>query len=296
MIRSMTGFGRAVAERDGVRFQAELKSVNHRFFNASFRLPREHAHLESELVAFCASRLERGHLNVLLEVEPAAGAGVEGPRLERDALDRYLEIIESLESLPGVTKRISVEALLSLPGVIEQGAEAHELDDGAFLDGARVVLGSALDALVAGRETEGAALSKDLRDRLDEFEELRERILERLPERESRERERLRGKVAELVSEPGEQIEDRIAQEIVLYADRIDMSEELTRLGSHVERFRDELDARGAVGRKLTFLLQEIHRETNTIGAKANDADIQQAAVEMKAVLEKMREQTENVE
>ncbi|MDX1622599.1 MAG: YicC/YloC family endoribonuclease [Gemmatimonadota bacterium] len=296
MIRSMTGFGRSEAEAHGVRFRVEIKSVNHRFFNANLRLPREFDHLERRLEATCSSRIERGHLSVQLELERSGSAAGGGPTLERDTLDRYLEIVESLESLPGVTKRISVEGLLALPGVVEWASGSAGLDDEAFLEGAGRALEDALEELLAAREEEGAAIEADLRGRLAAIDEQRERIVALLPEREARERERLRTKVAELLEDPEEASESRIAQEVILYADRVDVSEELTRLAAHLERFHEELEGDGAVGRKLTFLLQELHREANTIGAKANDAEIQQASVEIRAEIERMREQAENVE
>lgn len=297
MIRSMTGFGRGEVESDGHRYRAEVKSVNHRYFNANARLPREYAHLESRLMAACAERIERGHVSLLIEVEPAGSAAVPGPGLNRDVLDRYLEIVESLELLPGVTKRVSVEALLAFPGVIDWNTSMEPVGDEAFLGGAGAALSEALDRLVESRDVEGAALERDFRERIEAIENRRRRILELAPRREARERERLGRKVAELLAGGGEEAKDRIAQEIVLFADRLDVSEELTRMRAHLDHFESELGGgTGGVGRKLTFLLQELSREANTLGAKANDAEMQQAAIEIKAELEKMREQAENVE
>lgn len=298
MIRSMTGFGRGEAESDGHRFRAEIKTVNHRYFNASVRLPREHSHLENRLVAACAERIERGHVSVQLEVEPSSDrVAARGPALDREVLDRYLEIIEGLEGLPGVTKRVSVEALLGFTGVLDWDVGQSGLDDETFLAGAAAALSSALDELVASREVEGRALERDLRERIDAIEARRRQIEEIAPRREEQERERLQRKVAELLGEAGGDPDPRIAHEIVLLADRLDVSEELTRMRAHLDHFEAELggDAE-AVGRKLTFLLQELGREANTIAAKANDAEMQQAAIEIKAELEKMREQAENVE
>lgn len=293
----MTGFGRGEVELHGHRFRAEAKSVNHRYFNANLRLPREFSHLESPLIGRCSDRIERGHLNVQLEVEPVAGEGARGPRLRRAVLDRYLELVEGLEGLPGVTGRMPVDALLTLPGVVEWEPEEIELGDDAFLEGAAAAIDVALDELVAAREAEGRALEVDLRARLATIEELRAGIEASAPAREERERERLRRKVESLLSDVDEALEERLAQEVVLLADRVDVSEELTRMAAHLERFSTDVEeSDGAIGRKLTFLLQELQREANTIGAKANDAGIQQAAVEIKAELEKMREQAENVE
>jgi uncharacterized protein (TIGR00255 family) len=296
MIRSMTGFGRGESQFDGYRFLVEIKSVNHRFLNTSLRLPREFGHLESALAAQCATRCERGHLSVKLDVEPIEGGQGRGPRLNREVLDRFLQLADGLEALPGVTGRLPVDALLTLPGVLEWEPVPIRLADDEFLAGAGEALGSALDEVVATRGIEGRALETDLRERLDALDQCGVRLAELAPAREARERERLRAKLAELMPADDPALEQRVAQEVVLHADRVDISEELTRMRAHLDHFRSELDASGAVGRKLTFLLQELHREANTIGSKANDPAMQRIAIEIKSELEKMREQAENVE
>lgn len=297
MIRSMTGFGRGESEAAEYRFLVEIKSVNHRFLNTNLRLPREFDHHESVLVARCAERCERGHLNVRVEVEPGAGRDARGPRLNREALDRLLEIVASIDGAEGVRGGVSAEGLLALPGVIDWEPPAIALDDAAFLAGARLALDAALEELNQSRATEGRALEADFRARLDSIERWRGRIEGDAPLREQRERERLQEKVRALLGDLDDESEQRIATEIVLLADRVDISEELTRLRAHLDHFAGELDAgQAGVGRKLTFLLQELNREANTIGAKANDSAMQLAAIEIKSELEKMREQAENVE
>jgi uncharacterized protein (TIGR00255 family) len=169
--------------------------------------------------------------------------------------------------------------------------------DEAFLEGAGDALGAALDALVESRRTEGRALFEDFQARLDAIESHRRRIEELAPLREQRERERLREKVRMLLQDPAQESERRIEEEIVLLADRVDVSEELTRMRAHLDHFAAELESdERSIGRKLTFLLQELGREANTIGSKASDPEIQKSAIEIKAELEKMREQAENVE
>lgn len=297
MIRSMTGFGRGESQSDGYRFLAEIKSVNHRFLNTSFRLPREFGHLESVLTARCAARCERGHLSVKLEVEPVGGAEGRGPRLNREALDRVLELASGLDALPGITGRLSVDTLLTLHGVVDWEPPPIALEDARFLAGTEAALDAALDELVESRTTEGRALETDMRERIRLMERSRERLLELAPSREERERERIQRKLAELLPERDPALDQRIAQEVVLHADRLDISEELTRMRAHLDHFEAELSAsEGSVGRKLTFLLQELHREANTVGSKANDPEMQRVAIEIKSELEKMREQAENVE
>ncbi|MGH7550643.1 MAG: YicC family protein, partial [Gemmatimonadota bacterium] len=221
----------------------------------------------------------------------------EAPRLNRDVLDRLLEIAGGLEGLPGVRSGISIESLLDVPGVLLWEPEIS-LDEAMFRDGAERALDAAIEGVLESRRVEGAALERDFRERLDTIRDLRERVTTLAPQREERERERLQSKVRSLLdgSDP-EVLDQRVAQEIVLLADRLDLSEELTRMAAHLDHFEAQLGGDGeAVGRKLTFLLQEIGREVNTIAAKANDAEMQQLAIEAKAELEKMREQAENVE
>lgn len=296
MIRSMTGFGRGESQAGAGRFLVEIKSVNHRFLNTSVRLPREFAHLESALVSRCAERCERGHLDVRLEVGREDGASGEEPRLNRPVLDRMLEIVAGLEGMRGIEGGVSAAALLGLPHVIEWGPEPLVLDGENMVSGAVAALDRALDELMVSREADGRALEDDFRERLASIERWRVEAARRSPEREARERERLREKVDALLAERDPELDRRIAQEVVLLADRVDVSEELTRMRAHLDHFAAELDAEGAVGRKLTFLLQELVREANTLASKANDPEMQQAAIEIKSELEKMREQAENVE
>ncbi|MGH7565401.1 MAG: YicC/YloC family endoribonuclease [Gemmatimonadota bacterium] len=297
MIRSMTGFGRGEAVSSGYRFAVEIKSVNHRFLNLNVRLPRAFAHLESRVTALCSSRCERGHLHVSIEIE-REGEDVGGrPRLNRTVLDRYIEIVADLEGLGADGRGVSADTLLGLPGVVEWEAEEVAMADEAFLEGASGAVGGALDALIDSRRTEGRALFEDFRTRLDTIESHRRRVEELAPLREQRERERLREKVRTLLQDPAEEIQRRIEEEIVLLADRVDVSEELTRMRAHLDHFAAELESEeGSIGRKLTFLLQELGREANTIGSKASDPEIQKSAIEIKVELEKMREQAENVE
>lgn len=297
MIRSMTGFGRGDAQAGGYGFLVEIKSVNHRFLNTNLRLPREFGQIESALARRCAERCERGHLDVRFELARGDGAVVGGPRLNHAVLDRLLKIVDGLRDVGRVKGEISAEALLGLPGVIDWESEPIALDADAFLAGAGVALDRALDELVASRAVEGEALERDLRERLATIERWRSELVERAPQREARERERLGEKVQALLADREEGLDHRVAQEIVLLADRLDVSEELTRMRAHLDHLEAELDSEEpSVGRKLTFLLQELGREANTIAAKANDAGMQQASIEIKSELEKMREQAENVE
>lgn len=297
MIRSMTGYGRGEVAAGGYRFLAEIKSVNHRFLNTHIRLPREFSHLESFVAARCATRCERGHLAVNVEIEPAERADGGSPRLNHGVLDRLLSIATGLEGLPGVRGGVSVDSLFELPGVLVWESETV-LEEATFRDAAGRALDAALDGVVASRSKEGEALGADFVTRLSALRDLRDRVETLAPQREERERERLQAKVRLLLdAEDAAAIDQRVAQEIVFLADRLDVSEELTRMAAHLDHFESELEASGeAVGRKLTFFLQELGREANTIASKSNDAEMQRLAIDMKSELEKMREQAENVE
>lgn len=293
----MTGFGRGEAFSSGYRFAAEIKSVNHRFLNLSVRLPRAFAHLESRLTARCSGRCERGHLNVSIELEREGEGEGAGPRVNRAIVDRYLEIVGTLSGLDPVRDGVSADTLLGLAGVIDWESEQIQLDDAAFLAGAEPALDAALEALVESRCREGEALLEDFRARIEAIESERRKVADLVPLREERERERLRAKVRELLQDSDDGLDRRIEQEIVLLADRVDVSEELTRMRAHLDHFSAELAAGdGAVGRKLTFLLQELGREANTIGSKANDAEIAHRVVTLKEEIDRVREQIENVE
>ena len=297
MIRSMTGFGRAETQLGAHRVLVEIKSVNHRFLNTKMRMPREYARFENELASRCSDRCSRGHLSVRIEVAEN-GSAQAGPVLNSAVTDRLIDLAEELAQRAGIVNDLSVSGVLSTPGAIEWEGVAEPMPDAEFRSAAMEALESALDGLVESRRVEGDAIERDLRARLATIEEWRRTLAGQAPQREEQERERLREKLVALLPEASDEVEARVAQEIVLLADRLDISEELARLGSHVEGFLAELDgaASGGVGRKLTFVIQEMNREANTIAAKANNATMQQAAIEIKAELEKLREQVENVE
>lgn len=296
MIRSMTGFGRGEASVGEHRFVAEVKSVNHRFLTTKVRLPREFSRFESYFAGECSKVCERGHVTLAIDVESAAQEDGTLPRVNRRVVERIVTIARDLALEDGVSSDVSVVELLAMPGALEWGVDEAALDEESFRAGADACVAQALEALAASRSEEGEALNRDLRERLTAIEKWRRVLEAEAPEREAAERDRLRAKVADLAPD-GVDVDGRVAQEIVILADRLDISEELMRLKTHCQQFSSELDAAsGPIGRKLTFLLQEMNREANTVASKANNATMQQAAIEIKSELEKMREQVENVE
>jgi uncharacterized protein (TIGR00255 family) len=290
----MTGFGRGEAAADGFRLVVEVRTVNHRFFTATVRLPREYAALEARITARLRESVERGHATASFELAA-------DPRLEtsvavnRDTVRAYLAALAEVRELAGADGAVDLTQLLTLPGVLERRAR-EPLAEEAFAGLAAPALDDALRDLVALRDAEGERLREDLVTRVEAAESAVGRIERLAPEREVRERERLAAKVRDLLGAVDELGEARLAQEAALLADRLDISEEITRFRSHLELFRETLAAAGPSGRQLGFVLQEMLRETNTMGSKANDARIAQEVIGIKNELEKLREQVENVE
>ena len=286
----MTGFGAAEGKVAGGRLRVEIRAVNHRYFNPQLKLPYDLAGLESELREQLRALLERGHVAVTARwLEPPQAAGAVALDLERAR-----QVVRALREL---------KKSLRLKGDPDLGFVARHPDvltvssNGAVVlwgDVQPVVERAAADVLVM-REREGRALAADLLGRLDALEAGARTIAARAPERLTTELARLRKNVAELAA--GVSVdEQRLAVEIALLADRVDISEELVRFQTHVASCRAVLGGDAAVGKQLGFLAQELLRETNTIGSKANDAAITQAVIAMKGELERFREQLENLE
>lgn len=296
MIRSMTGFGRAAFSVEQTAFEVEVRSVNHRYLDARVRLPRPLAVFETEVRAAIRNRFARGKVELTV-IAPAAGTPP--PRLEIDleAVRKYLRAAEQLGREDRVPGALEVGALLGLPGV-SRFAELDLPEE----DLRRALLGavdSALDALDAMRVAEGANLERELLSRLDRVAELGESLEGRVGAVQEAVRERLRKRAQQLERETGLLDEARLHQEIVIAADRFDITEEIVRLHSHERQFREIVASAGPgepIGRRLDFLLQELARETNTIGSKGADAQVAHQIVELKAELERLREQVQNIE
>lgn len=296
MIRSMTGFGRAVFELSGTRFEVEVRAVNHRYLDLRVKLPRLLAALEPAVRDQVQGCFGRGKVDVTVSA-PGSGLSVARVEVDYQAAGRYVEAAAELSRRFGVAAELGAETLLALPGVARVG-EA-ELDAAAAGPALRTGVAAALAAACAMRDAEGAGLDREFRARLARISALVDDLAGRSGSVQAGARERLRKRARELEGETGLVDEARLHQEIVLAADRLDVAEELSRLRSHVEQFVSSLDAAGAkdpVGRRLDFLLQELGREANTVGSKANDAAMAHSVVELKTELERIREQVQNVE
>jgi uncharacterized protein (TIGR00255 family) len=296
MIHSMTGFGSASFRVAESGFDIEVRSVNHRHLDARVRLPRTLAHLEPDFRGRIQARFARGKIDCNV-VTPASEVPAPRVTVDLEAARRYLRAAAELAREEGVSGQLSVADLLALPGVA--GFAEPEIPVDALNEAALSALDRALDGLEAMRAREGEAIARDLRQRVARVAELVVEIEERSGQVQDRARERLRKRARQLESETGLLDEARLHQEVVLAADRLDVSEEIVRLRSHVEQFRSVAEGGGAgspVGRRLEFLLQELGREANTIGSKGADAPVAHRVVELKSELERLREQVLNVE
>jgi uncharacterized protein (TIGR00255 family) len=292
VIRSMTGFGAARGEAGAEALSIELRSVNAKFCEVKARLPRELSALETELVKSIKARLSRGSIDAFVRRESRAGLSVV-PQVDVALASAYAQALRSLRDELGLSGEPSLADVAAFDGVIKLGETAPDVESAAAaLQKASV---AALDALEEMRKREGEALAKDLSTRFDTMEKGAKEIEKLVPQQVQGARDRLEARLAELMK--GAQIDQaRIAQEVAMIADRTDVAEELTRLASHISQARGLIAADAPAGRKLEFLVQEVNREINTIGSKSQHAAIASLVVELKAELERVREQVQNVE
>jgi uncharacterized protein (TIGR00255 family) len=292
----MTGFGRSDFAVAGVRFEIEVRSVNHRYLDVRIRLPKPLAAWESELRERIQRRFDRGKVDLTV-ASPSGEAKANRLEIDLAAAQQYLRAASALRASEGLSGELSIATLLSLPGVAR--FSEPELPEASLREGLLAAVEAALEALDGMRAAEGAALERDLRARLERVAALTERLAERSDLVQKAVRERLRKRAQQLEQETGLLDPARLHQEVVIAADRLDVNEELVRLRSHTAQFLEILAGAGArnpVGRRLDFLLQEFGREANTIGSKGNDAPIAHEIVELKTEIERMREQVQNVE
>ena len=288
----MTGYGRAVQTIDGREITVELRSVNNRYLDCTVKLPRMFSFAEDSVKNRVKAAVSRGKVDVYIGVNAAQAADVQ-VAVNRPVLESYLAALRQIESEYGVRDDVTVMSLARLPDVFS--VEKTEEDEQKLTQDILSVAEEAIARYNTMRETEGAALEADLRGRAATILERVALVEARSPVTVAEYRERLRQKMQEVLQNTAID-EGRILQEAAIYADRIAVDEETVRLRSHLAQLGDMLTKGGAIGRKLDFLLQELNRETNTIGSKCNDLELSNIVVEMKAELEKIREQTQNIE
>ena len=296
MIRSMTGFGEAERDTPVGRLRCEIKTVNHRYFSVNLRLSAALERYEPQVREWLRGLLPRGHVNCSIRLQNGTSIG-EGPELILDEAraQQYLAILRDMKQRFGLSGDVDI-ALLSRFNELIKPAEPEDMD-AISADDIKDVAEKAARAAVSMREIEGKKLAEDLHGRLSAIEKAMALIAERAPQRMVIERDRMKRVITELAGEVGID-EDRITREVAYMAERMDISEELVRLRSHIELFRSILSTKteDTVGKRLGFLTQEMHRETNTIGSKANDSQIEHYVISIKDEIERLREQVENVE
>ena len=302
MIKSMTGFGRGQFGDDVRTVTVEIRAVNHRFCDIYVKMPRKYAFAEEKLKAEVKKQLSRGKIEINVSVD-VFGASESDVRLDKDLARKYYFALEELRSELGEEDvnfnleagKIDLSLIAKMPDVIKS-APAEENEE-EILNCIMKATNLALADIISMRETEGAKLAEDLLARADIVDDLKSRIETRAPQLEKEYADKFRERIKELLDGVAELPEERVALEAAVFADKANITEELVRLGSHTSQLRSFIKSdEEAVGKKIDFLIQEMNREANTIGSKSNDRDITNMMLELKAEIEKIREQVQNIE
>ncbi len=292
MLKSMTGYGRAVLEKEGMELTFEVKSVNNRYLDTSVRLPRAFGYLEEKIKREIGNHTTRGKVDTFLTInileDRLTKVTVNYPLFES-----YLAAFAEVKEKYGLRDDTAVSSIMKIPDVV--GTRSEEADEEKMTALLLEVMGTALESYDKMRETEGKKLYDDITEKLDRIEEIRCEIAKLSPESVKAYEERLKARIEELLGKT-EYDETRVITEVALYADKVAVDEELTRLASHLSQFKSIMKGNAPAGRKLDFLTQEINREVNTIGSKCAELEITKLVVEAKSEIEKIREQIQNVE
>lgn len=293
MIRSMTGFGEDQRETSAGLLTVQIRTVNHKGFHTHFRLPPGAERWEAELTGILREGIARGHVHVRLTYQAAAGAAAP-VQVDHGRLAAYLETLREIKERYGVGGEVDLSLITRFGDVFQAPGDALE---SLAIEEVGAATRAALAMVVEMREREGRTLAEDLNESLSGIRVSLNAIEDRAPERLVAERDRLRAAVAELAGDMTVD-EDRLAREIAYLAERWDINEEIVRLRSHLEQFGELVEGQGSepAGKRLGFWVQEMHREANTIGSKANDAEIARLVIEIKTAIDRLREQVENVE
>jgi uncharacterized protein (TIGR00255 family) len=292
VLKSMTGYGKGEASDPNGNFLVEIRSVNHRYGEISVRLPRSFYAFENEVKRQAASTLKRGKIDISVQWEETAAAN-SAPQLDMAVARGYYEAYSRLAKELNLPQDAAPSYIMSQKGVMKE--TAGTLDETELQPQLLAAVQSAVAALDGMRVREGEALAEDLKARRMQIAEWSNLIGERTPQVVMEYSQKLKARLEQLLD--GAEIDQsRLAQEVALLADRSDITEELVRLSSHFKQFDEALRSSEPVGRKLDFLMQEMNREVNTIGSKSNDAGITTLVIQIKAEMEKMREQVQNVE
>ncbi len=292
MIRSMTGYGRAEALIDGRNILVEIRSVNHRYFEFSSRVPRSYGFLESRLKNYLQGKLSRGKVDVNVSIQTVEGTTA-SVQVNQELAASYVQALRTLQEPLRLTDDLSLSTISRFSDIFTVTKETE--DEETIWSDVLQAAEQASDRFVQMREAEGSKMKEDLEERLGFILRAVEKVEERSPKTVEEYRAKLYRKISEVLGNT--QIdEQRILTEAAIYAEKIAVAEETVRLRSHIDQFRAIMEQAGPVGRKLDFLIQEFNREANTIGSKAQDIEIARVVVDIKSEIEKIREQIQNIE
>ena len=290
-MRSMTGYGKGIAEADGKKITIEIKTVNHRYLDFGLKFPKTFLFLEDAMKKQIGSELVRGHIDMYLTYEQTESTKG-GYAVDFDLLENYLSMANQVAEKSGLENDVTVSSLIRNGDIVTR---AENSEDEELLSSLTTsALSSALQGLVEARTKEGATIKADLEAKLDNMQGCLDHIKEYAPNVTKEYREKLTARINDLVA--GGVDEGRIATEVAIFADKCCIDEEITRLGAHIDLMRKTLTLSKPIGRDLDFRVQEMNRETNTIGSKANDLKITEEVLALKNEIEKIREQAQNVE
>lgn len=292
MLRSMTGYGRGEYCHQNRTFTVEIKAVNHRYNDITIKLPRMMNILEERIRKTLQSQISRGKTDVYISFETHAKEDVHIV-INEPLADSYVEKLQEIQTRYDLKDNISIALVAKFPDLIS--AEKHVEDESFLWELLNPALLDALHSFIAMREREGTSIQQDLLQKLSYIQQLVEKIRKRSPSVIIEYKERLHNRVSELLT-GNDFDQSRLLTEITLFADRCAIDEELVRLTSHLLQLQTMLSSKEPIGRKLDFLIQEMNREANTIGSKANDLEIVQMVIDMKSEIEKIREQVQNIE
>ena len=291
MIKSMTGYGKSNMSKNLREYQVEIKSVNHRYLDVSVKMPRSLSYLEEEIKKAVSSKLTRGKVDVFITFNNNSLEGRD-IKINTEIARMYIKELRDLAESEGIVADIPVTEISKLPDVL---TIQNNQDDETIKNELLEVSSKAIDNLVEMRKVEGEKIAQDLLVRIQDIEEKVKKISSLSTGLIEEYVVKLNTRIKELLQDQ-EIDESRLAQEVVIYADKCSIEEEVTRLNSHIYQFRELLNSNEAMGKKLDFMIQEMNRETNTIGSKANNLEITNEVINMKTQLENIREQVQNIE
>ena len=291
MIKSMTGYGKANLSQDNREYQIEIRSVNHRYLDISVKIPRVLGYLEEEIKKCISNKVKRGKIDVFVNFQNNSLEGKE-IKINRDVAKMYINELKQLAKQENISSEININEIAQYPDVLEiQNTQDEEKIKTEVIETVNI----ALDNFIEMRQIEGNKIAEDLLNRIEKIKINIEKISSLSTGLIEEYVVKLKSRVQELLQNQ-EIDENRLAQEVVIFADKCSIEEEVTRLNSHILQFKNLVNSKEPIGKKLDFLIQEMNRETNTIGSKANNLEITNGVIDIKTELENIREQVQNIE